>query len=322
MNEISAIKPPGSHPLQAPERNWPLANCYMDLWIGLLDYWRLDPTPALGVTLAMDFEGDQFTFFKFPHDELEKMYGVIVHEVSCYDTLERHTIEQLKRGRVVLAEVDGWYLPDTRATSYHMVHVKTTVGAVDIDPLAKRLTYFHANGCWDLEGDDYDGVFRRAARFAPQEDILPPFVELAYRRFKPLEGDALTDAARQSLRHHLGRRPDANPFERYAEVFPDHAARLQREDEQFYHVYAFHVTRQIGSNYELMGSFLRWLERRGSDFGPTAELCDKMSASAKALQFQLARINAGRKSGRALETVMGMARTHDEIMTSLASRCE
>lgn len=321
MNEITAIKPPGSCALQAPERNWPLANCYMDLWIGLLDYWRFDPTPALGVTLAMDFEGGQFTFFKYPHDELERMYGIVVHEVSCFDTLERHTIEQLKRGRVVLAEVDGWHLPDTRATSYRMVHVKTTIAAIDIDPAARRLTYFHANGCWDLEGEDYDGIFRRGARFAAQEDILPPFVELAYRRFPALQGEALAEAARQSLRRNLARRAEVNPFTLYAEVFADHAARLQREDELFYHVYAFHTTRQVGSNYELLGSFLRWLERHGeADLEPVAEACDRMAASAKALQFQLARIAGGRPSGRAIETVTGMARTHDEIMSSLTAR--
>lgn len=321
MNQISTVKPPGSCDLQAPERNWPLANCYMDLWIGVLDYWNLDPTAGLGFTIAMDFEGDQFTFFKYPHDELERMYGVIVRELSCYDTLERHTIEQLGRGRVVLAEVDGWHLPDTRATSYRMVHVKTTIAAIHIDPAARRLAYFHANGCWDLEGEDYDGIFRRGARFAQQEDILPPFVELAYRRFPALEGAALTAAAQESLRRHLGRRPAENPFALYSEVLADHAARLQRADENFYHVYAFHVTRQVGSTYELLGSFLRWLEERGEGgLDGIAEACDRMAASAKALQFQLARIGAGRGSSRAFETVGTMARTYDEIMGALLSR--
>ena len=321
MNQISNIKPPGSCFLQAPERNWPLANCYMDLWIGVLDYWGFDPIAALPFTAAMDFEGDQFTFFKYPHDDLERMYGIVVHEISCYDTLERHTIEQLKRGRVVLAEVDGWFLPDTRATSYQMVHVKTTIGAIDIDPEARRLVYFHANGCWQLEGEDYDGVFRRGPRFAVQEDILPPFAELAYRRFPALQGAALVADSRATLVHQLRRRPEANPFRLYAEVLDEHAARLQSEDELFYHVYAFHTTRQVGSNYELLASYLRWLERHGeAGLETVAANCDRMAAGAKALQFQLARVSAKRKTDRSLETVNGLAQTYDAVMDALTER--
>lgn len=321
MNQIAEIKPPGSCELQAPERNWPLANCYMDLWIGVLDYWGLDPTPALPFTVAMEFEGDQFTFFKYPLEDLERLYGVVVHEISCYDTLERHTIEQLKRGRVVLAEVDGWYLPDTRATSYRMVHVKTTIGAIDIDPAARRLRYFHGNGCYELGGDDYGGIFRRGARFAPQEDILPPFAELAYRRFPALAGAEMLAASRALLVHHLRRRPEANPFRLYSEVLDEHAQRLAAEGEAFFHVYAFHTTRQVGSNYELLGSYLRWLEHHGSTgLEPIAESCDRMAAGAKALQFQLARFANGRRSDRSRETVATLAQTYDGIMDALSAR--
>jgi hypothetical protein len=321
MNQIADIKAPGSCELQAPDRNWPLANCYVDLWIGVLDYWNLDPAPALAFTVAMDFEGDQFTFFKYPHEDLERLYGVVVHEISCYDTLERHTIEQLKRGRVVLAEVDGWYLPDTRATSYRMVHVKTTVGAIDIDPAARRLRYFHANGCYELSDDDYDGIFRRGARFDAQEDILPPFAELAYRRFPALAGAEMLAASRELLSRHLRRRPEANPFRLYSEVLPEHAQRLAVEGEAFFHVYAFHTTRQVGSNYELLGSYLRWLERHGEpDLEPIAEACDRIAAGTKALQFQLARFAAGRKSDRSQETVAGLAQTYDGIMSALSVR--
>ncbi len=321
MNQISQVKPPGSCTLQAADRNWPLANCYMDLWIGLLDHWGFDPTPSLAFTVAMDFEGDQFTFFKTPHEDLERLYGVIVHEISCYDTLERHTIEQLKRGRVVLAEVDGWYLPDTRATSYRMVHVKTTIGAIDIDPAARRLRYFHANGCYELVDEDYDGIFRRGEGFIAQEDILPPFAELAYRRFPALQGPALVAAARELLSKHLRRRPEANPFQLYKEVMNEHAERLAAEGEAFYHIYAFHTTRQIGSNYELLGSYLRWLEHHGeTGLEAIAEDCDRMAAGSKALQFQLARVAAKRKSDRCMDTIASLARTYDAVMAPLSAR--
>ena len=38
----------------------------MDLWIELLQGWRLEPRAALPFTVTQDFEGDHFTFFKYP----------------------------------------------------------------------------------------------------------------------------------------------------------------------------------------------------------------------------------------------------------------
>lgn len=321
MNQISLVAQPPGCALQAPDRNWPLANCYMDLWIGVLHHWGLDPTPCLPFTVAMDFEGDQFTFFKYPHEDLETLYGVVVHEISCYDTLERHTIEQLKRGRVVLAEVDGWYLPDTRATSYRMVHVKTTVGAIEIDPAERRLRYFHASGCHELYDEDYDGIFRRGGHFSAQEDILPPFAELAYRRWPALEGGAATKASLEMLQKHLRRRAGGNPFQLYAEVIGDHVRRLIDADEAFYHVYAFHVTRQVGSNFELLSSYLRWLETRGQpDLETMAEQADQLAVSAKALQFRLARAAGRKRFDPCQDTLDGMAKTYDRLITGLLDR--
>ena len=269
----------------------------------------------------MEFEGDQFTFFKYPHEDLERLYGVIVHEISCYDTLERHTIEQLKRGRVVLAEVDGWYLPDTRATSYRMVHVKTTIGAIEIDPAERRLRYFHASGCHELFDEDYDGVFRRGAAFDAQQDILPPFAELAYRRWPALQGQELTAASLDLLRKHVRRRPEANPFDLYRHVFADHVRRLMDGGDADFHVYAFHVTRQIGSNFELLGSYLRWLEQRGqTGLESMAVEADKLATSAKALQFKLARIAGKKKFDACEDTLAGMAATYAGLIGKLAGR--
>ena len=48
------------------ERAWAETNCYVDLWVELLHALGHDPIAALPFTLAIDFEGDQWTFFKFP----------------------------------------------------------------------------------------------------------------------------------------------------------------------------------------------------------------------------------------------------------------
>ena len=51
------------HALHGQERDWPEKNCYIDLWIELLGVLGLDPVALLGHTLAIDFVGDQWTFF-------------------------------------------------------------------------------------------------------------------------------------------------------------------------------------------------------------------------------------------------------------------
>ncbi len=63
------------HALHSQERMWPETNCYVDLWIEVLNALGLAPEAMLGFTLTQDFEGDQFTFFKVPLEDLEALYG-------------------------------------------------------------------------------------------------------------------------------------------------------------------------------------------------------------------------------------------------------
>jgi hypothetical protein len=77
-----------SHVLHQGERVWAETNCYVDLWIELLHGYGLDPRAALAFTVTQDFEGDQFTFFKFPLEDLDKLYGLQVQELAIYDSLE------------------------------------------------------------------------------------------------------------------------------------------------------------------------------------------------------------------------------------------
>jgi hypothetical protein len=134
------------HALHQGERVWQETNCYVDLWIELLHGFGLDPRAAFGFTVTQDFEGDQFTFFKFPLEDLERLYGTQVQELAIYDSLETRVHAQTLRGHTVLVEVDGYYLPNTRATSYRREHPKTTIGIDFIDPAARRLGYFHNTG--------------------------------------------------------------------------------------------------------------------------------------------------------------------------------
>ena len=98
---------------------WPETNCYIDLWIEVLAARGLPPEAMFGFTLTQDFEGDQFTFFKVPLEDLEALYGIRSTELAIYDRVETHVAEQLRRGRLCLVEMDSFYMPDTHGVGYH-----------------------------------------------------------------------------------------------------------------------------------------------------------------------------------------------------------
>jgi hypothetical protein len=277
----------------AAECDWPITNCYVDAWMLVLHAWGLDPLAGLGVTVAQDYEGDQFTFFKYLHEDLEQLYGVIVGELSIWQSLEEQIATQVRLGRLVLVEVDGYYLPDTRATSYRTQHTKTTIGVDSIGP--GRLSYFHNVGHYELSGDDYAGAFRRLPGQDAVDDVLPPYVEVARRRWPPLTGQALTDAAVATLRRHLRRRPDVSPIVAYRSDFAAQMDWLMAHPERF-HDYAFGVFRQLGANFQLLGGHINWLMDRGTnDLVSASQAAAEISTTAKAMQFKVARIASRRR---------------------------
>src|SRR5882757_5983957 len=120
------------HRLHTRERSWAETNCYVDIWIELLHAWGFEPLAALPFTAATDFEGDQWTFFKFPHADLYELYGLDVQELAVWRPLSTHIEEQVGLDRPVLVELDSFYLPDTAGTAYRRAHVKSTVAAMEI----------------------------------------------------------------------------------------------------------------------------------------------------------------------------------------------
>ena len=295
-----------THPLDRPDRDWVETNCHTDLWIGLLRALGMEPMAALAFTVAQDFEGDQFTFFKVPPEDLYRLYGLEVQELALYDRVETHAAMQVSRGRPVLVEVDGHYLPDTRGTSYRTQHVKTTIVILGMDAGARRLDYIHNAGRFTLEGEDYDGLFAPAPLF--------PYVEFVKRSGPALEGAALIDASRGLLSHHLRRRPAGNPIAAYRAVLPEHLEILAARPMDYFHLYAFNTLRQVGANFELLGLYLRWIG------GPAdaAAACATLSARAKALQFQLARGVHRRRFGDSAEPLEAMERAYDTALNALA----
>jgi hypothetical protein len=280
------------HSLHALERMWPETNCYVDLWIELLASSGLPPEAMLGFTLTQDFEGDQFTFFKVPLEDLETLYGIRVTELAIFDRLETHIEMQLQRGRICLIEMDSFYMPDTHGTAYRKEHGKTTVAVNRMDVANRRLEYFHNAGYFALEGDDFSGIFQH--HLTDNDPPFLPYTEFAKFPEKSLGDKEVRTAAERLLALHFTRRPQINPIKAFAEVFPTQVAKVADRPFSFFHKYAFNTLRQFGANFELAAAHLEWLggEQR---YGHAPNHARRISEVAKSVQFQLARAIARRK---------------------------
>jgi Domain of unknown function (DUF1839) len=274
------------HPLHGEGRTYLETNCYMDILIELLHARGHEPLAVMGSIVRCDFEGDQWTFFKPPPGDLELLYGIDIHEMQPYRPLPAQAAEQLREDRTMIVELDAWHLPDTAAISYRTEHVKTSCAIEGIDPANERLRYFHNAGLYELEGEDYRGVFRLDG--APCAELLPPYVELVrFDAGSPLTGESLRSAARTLLAHHLQRRPAANPFPRFGEQLARELPALLAGDAGDYHAYAFATARMVGSAFEVGAGHVGWL--LGDDGAPVAAAMERIVAGAKALSFKLAR---------------------------------
>jgi hypothetical protein len=300
------------HPLHGPDRVWTETNCYIDLWIEILHALGLPPEAALGFAAAQDFEGDQFTFTKFPLEDLETLYGLKAQELAIYEPVARHVLRQMDRRRMCLVEVDSFYLPDTEGTSYRREHGKTTIAPNRLDPARRRLEYFHNATYARLEGEDFDGVFPADPDGRP---AFWPYVE--FTTLDPIRRNpgALRAIAWEVFAWHLTRRPSANPIRAFQDAAPEQVERLAGS-EQAFHAYAFHNLRLLGANFELLGSGLAWLQPDDA----RADLCRRIAESAKTAQFQLARTVVGRKLGDFAQTLDPAADAWDALFGAARAR--
>jgi hypothetical protein len=274
------------HALHAPDRTYTETNCYTDILIEFLHARGDEPLAMMGCVLRVDFEGDQWTFFKPLPEHMERLFGVDIHEMQPYRALADQIAEQLAAQRTIVVELDSWYLPDTSATSYRNEHVKSSVVAEAIDRDSERLRYFHGTGYYELEGEDYSGVFRLGRPFS--DDVLPPYTELVRLDAGPsLKGRELRAAASELLDEHLGRRPATNPFSRFGAQLSRDLPRLLEGDQAAYHDYAFATVRMVGSAFEVGASHVRWL--LGERGEPAAAAMGRIVDASKVLSFKLAR---------------------------------
>lgn len=298
---VPALKAAGyrPHALHGAEAVWLEKNCYIDVWIELVHALGLEPLAMLGFTLAVDFEGDQWTFFKPPHDELRDLYGIDVQELTVWRPLIEHALEHLAAGKLIGTEADAFWLPDTAGTDYRNNHVKTTILLADVDLDARRLGYFHNGGYFELDGEDFTRLFRLDV--GPDPSFLPLYAELIHvDRLQRLAPDVLAARSFDLLRRHLARRPARNPVRRFGDSFAQELPQLQARGLPHYHAWAFAAIRQAGAAYDLAAAHLRWHAPRGggelqSALTAAAECFDLISQGHKALILKGARaVNSGR----------------------------
>jgi len=193
------------------------------------------------------------------------------------------------------------------------------VGINVLDPATRRMHYFHNDGYFSLEGEDYDGLFG-PYRDAPAGG-LPLFPYAEFVKFGAPDGEAPAVAALDLLRAHLARRPKGNPLAAYAGAFEDHARALAGRQPEYFHTYAFNTLRQVGANFELLASHLDWLQAQARiDFDAPARAAERIADGAKAIQFKLARAMARQRFDGLAESIAPMAEAYEAVMAALEAR--
>ena len=283
------------HALHGEDAVWVEKNCYGDLWIEVLHALGLDPVASLGYTVGVDFEGDQWTFFKPPHSDLRALYGVDIQELTLWRPLLEHATEYLAAGKLVSVEVDAWWLPDTAGTDYRQQHTKTTIAMARLDVDAQRLGYFHNAGYYELEGEDFRQIF--GIGVPHDAAYLPPYAEFVHvDRMVKRAPEELAAISWRLLREHVAWRPATNPFTRFGERLAQELPGFAERSLPRYHAWAFASVRQAGSAFELAASHLRWHAQFGRDelLAP-AECFDAIAQGNKTLILKAARsVNSGR----------------------------
>jgi Domain of unknown function (DUF1839) len=289
------------HALHAEACDWVEKNCYVDIWIELLHALGCEPLAMLPFAAAIDFEGDQWTFFKPSHAELYELYGIDVQELNVWRPLLEHAEEHLAAGQLICTEADAYWLPDASGTDYRRAHIKSSIILNELDVAGQRLGYFHNAGYFALQGEDFARTFRENGT-AGGATVLPLFAERvrlsALQRRAPAE---LAGLSRELWRRHMQRRPGDNPVLRFQQRFERDLPAIRAAGLDYYHAWAFATTRQLGAAFEAVAMNLKWLLGHAADGVAPASLLgaarafEEISAASKTFILKGARAASSAK---------------------------
>ena len=310
------------HALHLAARDWTETNCWQDMMIEVLHGLDLDPVAPAAFTLSTDFEGSQWTLFKYPPEDLRALYGIDVAELYAWRPVIDHLETALTDGQILTLEVDAFYLPDTAGVTYRLEHQKTGIVPAMLDRSGSRMWYFHNAGYFELSGEDFDAIFQVEGK--PDPNVLLPYVEVIRldRLRRPDDAELLAGAV-DLARQHLKRRPVSNPMVRFHDHLAADLEWIREHGEEGFHPYAFATCRQCGASAELAAAFVDWLdehdEHDDGGLGPATDHYREISSTCKSLQFALARVARGRSID--LEGPFErMAKSWQEAMDLLVSR--
>lgn len=312
-----------AHVLHQYDQNFRETNCYSDLVIEIVNGLGLNPIACLGYTLAADFEGDQWTFGKPSHHDLQQLYGIRIEELSLYRPLQDQIVTQVSRGAVPLLEADAFHLPDAEGIDYRTSHVKTTIGINYINVEEKVMYYFHNATYAKLEGEDFDGVL--APLIAAQKGYLPPYCEMAkLDQVFALSEQKLREIAVQSAAFHFNKGPKRNPFDTFLMALAAHQQTIITQGESAYHAYTFVAPRQLGAAHQLGAHFLRWLDANNQHLTEAAREFENISNLSKSLVLKLARVAFTKKlanlDGMVNEMAASWQHANDELRLFFAEQ--
>ena len=285
------------HALHTHARNFVEGNCYIDIWIELIHTSGLDAYAFLPFTLVSDFEGDQWTFYKPSFDDLIYLYGINVQELYHWRSLPEQVATQLRLNKIVLLEVDSFYLPDTKDSDYQQQHVKTTIGIESIDVDSCTLGYFHNAGYYSLQGEDFRGIFHLENEGVPES--LPPYAEIVkFDSIVHYPPEEIRQRSMQLAQRYISALPTENPISCFSQVIQSDVEWLMGQGLDAYHRYAFGSLRQLGSCFELTARYCRWLQGDEAEPGLSeiATHFDDISLTAKTLILKGARMVNKQKS--------------------------
>jgi hypothetical protein len=293
------------HVLHADDRVWVEKNCYVDIWIEVVHALGCEPMAMMPFALGIDFEGDQWTFFKPSHDEIYELYGIDVQELNVWLSLLEHAQNYLADGKLVCSEADAFWLPDTAGTDYQRQHTKSSIIISDLDVERQRLGYFHNAGYYALEGEEFVRTFRVGS--APDPAFMPLYAEaIRFDQRVVRDRAEISAMSRALLVKHLARRPRDNPVKRFADRFAADLGWIEERGLDFYHRWAFATVRQLGAAFEAEALYLRWL----------AESCPADAAAFEQAAGAFSQISDGAKvfilkAARAVNRKRGLDATDD-----------
>jgi hypothetical protein len=298
---------------------WLEKNCYFDIWIEMIHAVGCEPYAMCPVACALDFVGDQWTFYKPSHADLWNLYGLDCQELNCWRPLIELAVEHVPAGRLISTESDAWWLPDVSGTDYRRQHTKSTIVITELDVERQTLGYFHNAGYYRLEGEDFVETFR--LNKAPDPAFMPFYAEtVAIDRVVKRDAADLKSRSGKILAQHLTRIPKTNPVARFAARFARDLPMLQDKGLAYYHAWAFATVRQLGSSAEVMAEYLKWFAGESSQFAPAIAAYTSLSANAKAFILKAARaVNAKKPFAPAFDEWIA---DYDRAVTNLVQHAD